>query len=153
MTNRKRPGVRFAAALSLGMLAAYMPMFVKRAHAADNATALRADVMAESARPRAPRFERELFLAQPSLSQATLSPQGRQVAYILDDGHRRSLWLLPAAGGEAIRLLGDTQAQRLSWSPDGRWLFLHSPRQVFALAVAGQTDSGIVTTLRSRRQS
>jgi dipeptidyl aminopeptidase/acylaminoacyl peptidase len=84
----------------------------------------------------------------------TLSPDGRQVAYLRELGSHRSVWLLPTTGGAARQLLGQTDADALSWSRDGRWLLLASPRQLFALAVAGQGGSGIVTTLggRDRRE-
>ena len=60
------------------------------------------------------------------------------------------MWLHDSAGGPPRRLLADGQAERLHWSRDGRWLLLSSPRQVFALAMAGQPGSGIIATLGGR---
>src|SRR5690606_33679482 len=62
----------------------------------DDAAALRAAVAIERARAPAPRQPREAFLAPPSLAAVRLSPDGRNVAYLRNEGKSRSLWLLPA---------------------------------------------------------
>ncbi|MCX7512554.1 S9 family peptidase [Frateuria hangzhouensis] len=119
---------------------------------ADAAAALHAAVATERARPVAPRFPRDAFLVRPAISGVTLSPDGRRVAYLHEQNGHRSLWLLPADGGEPRRLLGETDAQQLEWSHDGRWLLLQSPRQLFAVAVAGQGGSGAIAALGGREQ-
>jgi dipeptidyl aminopeptidase/acylaminoacyl peptidase len=112
--------------------------------------ALQAAVAAESALPRAPQQPRIAFLASSSLEGAWLSPDGRRVAWLRDEGRNRSLWIAPTAGGAPVRTLGNTDAQELAWSRDGRWLFLQSERQVFALAMAGQSGSGAIAKLGGR---
>ncbi|MCL1633797.1 prolyl oligopeptidase family serine peptidase [Luteimonas sp. SX5] len=97
-----------------------------------------------------PQFDRVQFLARPDVSGATLSPDGRHVAYLREEGRNRGVWLLPTAGGAPRRLLSQTDAARLSWSRDSRWLFLASPRQLFALATAGQAGSGAIAKLGGR---
>lgn len=118
-----------------------------------DASDLRAAVALESGRPLAPTFDRKTFLAQPVLRSAVLSPDGSAVAFLREQGASRGVWLQSTTGGKPTRLIGDSQAERLYWSRDGRWLFLQSSRQVFALAVKGQPGSGIVSLLggRSRR--
>ena len=111
---------------------------------------LRAAVAAERTRPRAPVLPRSLFLAQPVLRAAALSPDGRRVATLQVQGAQRAVWLHDGAGGPPRRLLADGRAERLHWSRDGRWLLLSSPHQVFALAMAGQPGSGIIATLGGR---
>jgi dipeptidyl aminopeptidase/acylaminoacyl peptidase len=70
-----------------------------------------------------------------------LSPDGRNVAYLRDEGESRSLWLLPADGGAARQLAPRTQARQLGWSRDGRWLFVFAPRSLSTLEIA--TGAGI----------
>jgi dipeptidyl aminopeptidase/acylaminoacyl peptidase len=119
-----------------------------------DAAALHAAVAAEQARAPAPRFERGDFIVRQAISATRLSPDGRQVAFIREQGRIRSLWLLPTAGGAPRQVLGRTDAERIDWSQDSRWLLLASSRQLFALAVAGQTGSGLIATLagNDRRQ-
>ena len=151
LTFPKRLGARLAAALVTGVLVALtVPVFAQPARSAEGAAALRLAVAAESARPRAPLFERSAFLARPQLRDVALSPDGRNVAWLRDQGKHRSVWILPAAGGAPKRLLANTEAQRVVWSRDARWLLLETPRQVFALAVAGQGGSGAVAALGGR---
>jgi dienelactone hydrolase len=117
---------------------------------AGDAAALRAAVATERTRPRAPRIDRATFLARPTLRDVALAPNGRHVAWLRDEGRNRSVWMLPAAGGGAKRVLAHTEAERLAWTRDSRWLLLETPRQVFALAVAGQAGSGAIATLGGR---
>ncbi len=109
--------------------------------------AQQAALRAERARPIAPTISRSAFLQRAAVSAVVLSPDGRMLAWLREAGHRREVWLRPTAGGAPRRLSGHTPAERLHWTRDGRWLLLESPRQVFAIAVAGQPGSGLVTTL------
>lgn len=118
---------------------------------ADDVSDLRAAVAAERARTPSPPFGRAEFLAKPALLGAWLSPDGRNVAYLLESERNRSVWLLPSAGGAPRRLLAHTEANELDWSRDGRWLLLRSPRQLYALAAAGQAGSGAIAELGGRR--
>jgi dipeptidyl aminopeptidase/acylaminoacyl peptidase len=120
------------------LFAASMP--VRAAHA-DTAAALRAAVAVERARAPAPRQSREAFLTPPSLPVVRLSPDGRHVAYLRNEGESRSLWLLPTDGGAARQLVPRTQAEQLGWSRDGRWLFVFAPRSLSTLEIA--TGAGI----------
>ncbi|WP_148040903.1 S9 family peptidase [Montanilutibacter psychrotolerans] len=139
---------RFVAALcclAFGLLAA-PPASADRV---DDAT-LRAALVVERARPLAPRIERSAFLVDASIRSPVLSPDGRGVAYLQARGRNHEVWLLATAGGPPRRLLSTSDARQLYWSRNGRWLLLESPKQLFALAVAGQSGSGIVTTLGGR---
>jgi dipeptidyl aminopeptidase/acylaminoacyl peptidase len=107
----------------------------------DATAALRAAVAVERDRAPAPRQSREAFLTPPSLTSVQLSPDGRHVAYLRDEGESRSLWLLPTDGGAAQQLAPRTQAQQLGWSRDGRWLFVFAPRSLSTLEIA--TGAGI----------
>jgi dipeptidyl aminopeptidase/acylaminoacyl peptidase len=121
-------------------------------HAGTAADAFRAAVAHERARPPAQAFPRAAFLVRTATPVLALSPQGDRVAFLREQNHLRSLWLLPADGGEPRRLLGDTDARELAWSHDGRWLLLVSPGRLLAVAAAGQGGSHLVATLGGREQ-
>lgn len=111
---------------------------------------LKALAVAEQARPRAPRIDRDDFLAQPMLREARLSPDGARVVALVENGGGRSLWQADAATPQGRRLLGRSSADELHFSRDGRWLFLVSPTQVYALAMAGQAGSGALAQVGGR---
>jgi dipeptidyl aminopeptidase/acylaminoacyl peptidase len=123
---------------------------VAQAQAALDPVALRAAVAAESARPRATQLPRIAFLATSSLRGAWLSPDGKRVAWLREEGRNRAVWQAATTGGAPARLLPNTDATELAWSRDGRWLFLESPRQVYALAMAGQGGSRAIAKLGGR---
>ncbi|MDQ2702598.1 MAG: prolyl oligopeptidase family serine peptidase [Pseudomonadota bacterium] len=105
---------------------------------AADAGALRVAVAAEQARAPAAPQPREAFLDSRAVQVVRLSPDGRHVAYLRDEGEARSLWLLSTGdGGDARRLLPRTDADSLLWSHDGRWLFLASPRSLASLSLDG----------------
>lgn len=145
-TNRR---YRHSARLVTGLLM-LAALFGPSTRAEDAQQALLAAVAKERLRPPAPRLERQDFLLRPRTFAPVLSPDGRHVAYLRVAGHAQDLWWLAADSGTPQLLLPHAQADALAWSHDGRWLLLVSARQVYALAVAGQGDSGIVSTLGDR---
>ncbi|HUD42540.1 MAG TPA: prolyl oligopeptidase family serine peptidase [Dokdonella sp.] len=97
-----------------------------------------AALRAAAARPRvqaAPR-PRSDFLLRSRLRSVTLAPNGRHVAWLLDDGRTRSVWLLPADAAAPTRLLPATDADRLLWTRDGH-LLLVAERTLFVLSTDG----------------
>lgn len=65
-----------------------------------------------------------------------LSPDGAWVAYTVETTDRKKdrttwdLWMVPFAGGEAVRLTaGEKSSRSPRWSPDGRWLAFLSGRE------------------------
>ena len=58
-------------------------------------------------------------------AQAVISPDGRQVVYVIDDGGRRSLWLRQVATGSDVQLTApeDVFYFSLTISPDGNFLY------------------------------
>ncbi|WP_149195103.1 S9 family peptidase [Luteimonas suaedae] len=134
-----------------GVLYAFVFALLAAAPAsADDAARLHAAVAVERARVPALRFQRSDFLVRPAIEAVTLSPDGRRVAWLREHGRHREVWLQPTMDGRAHRLLADTAARQLHWTRDGRWLLLESPRQLFALATAGQAGSSLVTALGDR---
>ena len=135
--------IRAALALAF-LIGAVMPL--SHAHAAG----LQAEIQREQQRPRAPTLPRSAFLQRASIVSVALSPDGRQVAWLNEAGRNREVWLQGTGGGEPRRLMAHTPAQQLAWTRDSRWLLLESTQHLSALAVAGQSGSGIVTTLGGR---
>lgn len=62
-------------------------------------------------------------------AEAKLSPDGRFVAYLAAEGGKQRAFLLSFADNRASRIDAfDSDEQRLSWSPDGRFLLFTSDR-------------------------
>ncbi|MDX2000298.1 MAG: prolyl oligopeptidase family serine peptidase [Thermoanaerobaculia bacterium] len=135
--------LRAVVLLAFGQLAAgFAPA------SAEEPTTWRQAVAIESRRPALSTLPRAVFLQRPNVLSPRLSPDGRRLAYLLDRDDRVGLWLVETAGGEARRLLAETDATAAAWSRDGRFLFLISERQVGALPLDGQPGGGLVTALR-----
>lgn len=118
-----------------------------------DATRLLAQIAVERQRAPAPRMPREDFLLRDRVAAVTLSPDGREVAWLQVEGDVRSVWTqATAAGAKPQQLLGQTDATSLGWSHDSRWLLLETPQQLFAVAATGQGGSGIVATLGGTTQ-
>ena len=108
---------------------------------------LRAAIAAERGRPAAPVLQRSAFLARSNLVDVRLSPKGSHVAWLRRQADGQSLWLQDIAGGAPRMLLRHSEAGRLHWSSDGRWLFLDSPRQLFAMPLRPSPGAGLMTLL------
>ena len=71
----------------------------------------------------------------PQLRDPQLSPDGRQLAYVLEradweaNEYIRHVWRVDADGGDAVQLTyGDAGAQSPRWSPDGSMACVHCLR-------------------------
>lgn len=133
----------------LPALACTLSLWVALPACADDAGALRAAVAIERARAPASHYPRNAFERSRALQSVRLSPDGRHVAYLRQQGEQRSVWLLPTAGGDARQLLVRTEADELLWSRDGRWLFAKARRSLQSLSVAGA--GGVRITLDNPR--
>lgn len=131
------------------VLACSLSLWVANPARADDAEDLRAAVAIERARAPAPHHPRNAFETSRALQSVRLSPDGRHVAYLVQQGEQRSVWLLPTAGGAARQLLARTEAEELLWSRDGRWLFARAPRSLLSLSIADA--SGVRIALDNAR--
>lgn len=116
----------------------------------DDSSALQAFAAAEQARPPAGRHARTAFLARPLLVQARLSPDGRQVAALIDDGRQRSLRMASRDQPGGQPRLTRTAATGIDYSRDGRWLFLVEPTRVLAIGTREGVPSSAVAILGGR---
>lgn len=114
---------------------------------ASEATEFSLLLKAEASRPPAPHLVRSAFLQRPAIEEATLSPDGDHVAFLRRHGEDRGLWLLEAATGVERALLARSDATRLAWTHDGRWLLVISPDKVFALAMDRSLGAHVLTSL------
>ncbi len=107
---------------------------------------LDAKLAAEHVRPVPAQIPRDAFLVEPTISSATIAPDGGHVAWLRRIGEETSLWLRPT-GGTPRKLLRRADADDIFWSHDGRWLFLASNRTLRMIAVSGDLGSGLVAQL------
>jgi dipeptidyl aminopeptidase/acylaminoacyl peptidase len=90
-----------------------------------------------------------------NVTQATISPDGRQVAYVMtlpgSDGNKgiltTQLWLLDVASSKSRRLTAASNAGNLAWSPDSRSLAYIGSRedrpQVWINAVSSDSERAL----------
>lgn len=136
-----------------GMLALLALAFLPRQGlAVDSAAELRAAIAAQRALSPVSPLPRTAFLEDRGVAAVRLSPAGDFVAWLREQGESRSLMLLPTAGGKAQALVGRTQAQQLSWSHDGRWLFLPASSSLSSVSVEGRAGVRVPLGGVERRQ-
>ena len=70
-----------------------------------------------------------------TLSAPAMSPDGGRVAFTVqtinerDDKYHREVWVVPTAGGDAVRFTSpSTESSNPRWSPDGKFLLFTSTR-------------------------
>lgn len=139
---------KFFAAAVLSLAAASTPAMAAHGDTAGLLQALQLERQRAVVEP----LPRRNFVLRYAVSAVTLSPDGQQVAWLRERGNHHEVWMQATAGGTPRRMLERTTATDLAWTRDARWLLLESPRHVFALAVAGQAGSGLVTTLGGRER-
>lgn len=122
--------------LILAGILVLVPVGVPSVAAEPADAALQGAVVAARQRPPAAPRPRGDFLLRSRLRSVALAPDGRHVAWLLDDGLTRSVWTMPTDAAAPRRLLPATDAEQLYWTRDGH-LLLVSERALFALSIDG----------------
>src|SRR5881392_3275040 len=70
-----------------------------------------------------------------TVSAPAMSPDGSRIAFQVqtvnekDDKYHREIWVVPSAGGDAVRFTSpSTESSNPRWSPDGKYLVFTSQR-------------------------
>ena len=96
---------------------------------------------------RARAIARSELLAPPPLREVRLSGDGRHVAWLLDGGDARSLWLMDTTSGESTCLLVRTDATHLHWARDARTLYLEGPRQLSVVTIDDRRGARVLSRI------
>ena len=95
-----------------------------------------------------------------SVSNATWSPDGKQIAFTTDISGRSNLWKVNASGGWPIQLAqSDERQYGEAWSPDGKWIVFQQDTggnelwDVFAIPSDGGEVINLSNTPEIREES
>jgi dipeptidyl aminopeptidase/acylaminoacyl peptidase len=95
-----------------------------------------------------------------SVSDATWSPDGKEIAFTTDLTGRPNLWKVHAAGGWPVQLVQSNQRQYgAAWSPDGKWIAYQQDLDgnelwdVFVVASDGGDPVNLTNTPNVREES
>lgn len=87
---------------------------------------------------------------------AAVSPDGKFVAYILEDEDQQSLWLKNVVAGSDVQILPparDTALNSLTFSPDGNFIYYVAKESLYQQPVLGGTSKKVIQDFGSRVQS
>ena len=95
-----------------------------------------------------------------SLSGASWSPDGREIAFTMDMSGRPNLWKVNATGGWPTQLVQSDERQYTeTWSPDGKWIVYQQDSagnelwDIFAVPSAGGEAINLTNTPEIREES
>lgn len=95
-----------------------------------------------------------------SVSSASWSPDGKQIAFTTDISGRSNLWRVNASGGWPIQLSqSDERQYGEAWSPDGKWIVLQQDTggnelwDIFAIPSDGGELVNLTNTPEIREES
>ncbi|HEY2390974.1 MAG TPA: S9 family peptidase [Candidatus Angelobacter sp.] len=87
------------------------------------------------------------------ISDSSLSPDGKQVAFISNMSGRRNLWLVSSQSGWPTQLTVSNQRQiSPAWSPKGRWIVYASDNdgnELYDLSLVSSTNGQVVNLTNS----
>jgi eukaryotic-like serine/threonine-protein kinase len=97
------------------------------------------------------RTDSRRLTALGAVSDAAISPDGKYVAYVHDEGDLKSLWLKQITTGSLIPVVppAPVNFQGIAFSPDGSWIYYNiwdrkSVGEIFRVATLGGTPQKIV---------
>ncbi len=96
------------------------------------------------------------LISMKRLADAQISPDGRSVAYVVNavdkqaNRGKRSIWVVPASGGEARQLITSSRNDDTPrWSDDGKWIAFLSSRdgapQIYVAAADGSNPKKVTS--------
>jgi len=89
--------------------------------------------------------------SSPAFLDSSISPDGRRVAYRMEDGRDFSIWISALSGDTPVQLWKDpSQVQRgATWSPDGAWIAFYGVKDgrftVSKARVGGNSPPDLIT--------
>lgn len=97
------------------------------------------------------KTESRRLTALGSVGDAAISPDGKYVAYVHDEGDLKSLWLKQIATGSLVPIVppAPVNYQGIAFSPDGSWIYYNiwdrkSVGEIYRVAALGGTPQKIV---------
>lgn len=115
--------------------------------ASANADALDDAVHASLARPKAPLVPRELMIRRQPVPDARLAPNGTRLAYIIERGRYRQLWVFDIARQQHDKLFTSDLIDGIYWSADSQYLVLPSEQGIAVVQASGAAPPGFVINL------
>ncbi len=81
---------------------------------------------------------------------AVISPDGRYVVYVVEDGGKQSLWLRHIASESTVQLLpsGINNVFGLQFSPDSNHVYYNANRSVYQIPVLGGTPAKVLDDIK-----
>lgn len=85
------------------------------------------DAIAEStARAPSPIVARAAMIERRAIDSVRLSPDGQSLAYVIEQGRRRALWLFDTISQDHSLLLTSKLLDDIYWSADSQYIFVTS---------------------------
>lgn len=110
------------------------------------------DAIAEStARAPSPIVARAAMIERRAIDSVRLSPDGQSLAYVIEQGRRRALWLFDTISQDHSLLLTSKLLDDIYWSADSQYIFVTSAQGVSAVPVdAGKAPGFVINLDRDR---
>ena len=147
MTMLKINLPRFTCCLLLFVWLVDSPVFAQRVPTGVTETALSNHVIAHETAAQPPLIERQLFLTDPAVQVAKLSPDGSLVAYLLVEGLQKSLFLLDTNTLGKTFLFRSFQLEDIRWTTDSRNLILDLGKAIGKISAREPESPAYITTL------
>jgi dipeptidyl aminopeptidase/acylaminoacyl peptidase len=84
------------------------------------------------------------------INLATLSPDGRNLAFWIRDRKKVAVWLQDTETGESRHLFTTSMVMSLGWSADGRYLFMETDSGVAVTGIAVSDQPALVMNLAQK---
>lgn len=123
------------------------PVFAQGVATDATAATLSTRVTAHQSAPQPPLIERQLFLNDPVVEVASLSPDGSLVAYLVQEGPQKSLFLLDTGTLDKTFLFSSYQLQDIRWTTDSSSLVLDLGKAIGRISAHETGSPAYIATL------